>query len=56
MRHMYIRLTLGLLFAVCTVYSFVVANISFALLYLFLSVMFLGSACSLWKNDRQNRR
>lgn len=56
MRHCYIRLTLGILFAACMIFSFVTANFPFALLYLALSVLFLSSAYSLWKDDRDNRR
>jgi len=38
------------------IYSFVTMNIPFVLLYLFLSGVFLFSAHSLWKKDKNNRR
>ena len=56
MRHFYFRLILGIVFIVCMIYSFVTMNIPFALLYLFLGGVFLFSAYSLWKKDKDNRR
>lgn len=56
MRHFYFRLILGIVFIVCMIYSFVTMNIPFALLYLFLGDVFLFSAYSLWKKDKDNRR
>lgn len=52
MRHVYIRLVLGILFAACLIVSLVTANFPFALLYLFLSGAFLLSARALWKKRR----
>lgn len=56
MRHFYFRLILGIVFAVYMIYSFITANIPFALLYLVLGIVFLASAYSLWRNDKDNRR
>lgn len=56
MRHFYFRLILGLVFLSCAVFSLVTANIPFALLYVVLSVVFLFSAYSIWKKDKDNRR
>lgn len=56
MRHFYFRLILGIVFIGCMIFSFVTMNISFALLYLALGVVFLLSAYSLWKKDKDNRR
>lgn len=56
MRHFYFRLILGIVFIGCMVFSFVTMNIPFALLYLALGVVFLLSAYSLWKKDKDNRR
>jgi hypothetical protein len=41
MRHFYFRLILGVVFAICAVYSFITANISFALMYVVLGGVFL---------------
>lgn len=38
------------------IYSFVTMNIPFVLLYIFLGGVFLLSAHSLWKKDKNNRR
>lgn len=56
MRHFCFRLILGIVFVICMIYSFITANISFALLYLVLSSAFLVSAYSLWKKEKDNRR
>lgn len=56
MRHFYFRLILGIVFVACTIFSFATANIPFSLLYLGLGSVFLFSAYSLWKNDKDNRR
>lgn len=56
MRHFYFRLVLGVVFAICAVYSFSTANIPFALMYVVLGGAFLFSAYSLWKKDKDNRR
>ncbi|MDO5401065.1 MAG: hypothetical protein Q4F17_08810 [Eubacteriales bacterium] len=55
MRHCYIRLTLGIVFVVCLVFSLLTANIPFALLYLVLAVTYLVSAWSIWKKERGDR-
>lgn len=56
MRHFYFRLILGVVFAICAIYSFITANIPFALMYVVLGGVFLLSAYSLWKKDKDNRR
>ena len=56
MRHFYFRLVLGIIFVACMIFSFVTANIPFAVLYTFLAGAFLYSAYSLWKKDKDNRR
>lgn len=56
MRHLFFRLILGVVFIGCAVFSFVTLNIPFVLLYLALGVLFLFSAYSLWKKDKNNRR
>lgn len=56
MRHFYFRLILGIVFICCMIYSFITMNIPFALLYIFLGGVFLYSAYSIWKNEKDNRR
>lgn len=56
MRHFYFRLILGIVFIVCMIYSFVTMNVLFALLYVFLGGVFLYSAYSIWKKEKNNRR
>lgn len=56
MRHFYFRLILGIVFVACMIFSFVTANIPFALLYIVLSIALLISAYSLWKKNKENRR
>ena len=56
MRHFYFRLILGVVFIACMIFSFVTMNIPFALLYLVLGAVFLFSAHSLWKKNKDNRR
>ena len=50
------RLILGIVFIGCMIYSFVTMNIPFALLYIFLGGVFLYSAYSIWKKEKDNRR
>lgn len=56
MRHFYFRLILGLAFLGCAVYALVTANIPFAILYVVLGAVFLFSAYSIRKKDKDNRR
>ena len=56
MRHFYFRLILGIVFIGCMIFSFVTMNIPSAVLYLVLGIVFLASAYSLWKKDKENRR
>ncbi len=56
MRHFYFRLLLGTLFMICMLYSFFTANIPFAFLYLALGGIFLFSAYSLRKKEKEKRR
>lgn len=55
MRHFYVRLILGVVFALCAVFSLVTANIPFALIYVVLGGVYLVSACSLWKKNKDDR-
>lgn len=55
MRHFYFRLVLGIVFLLCAVYSFVTANIAFAMLYIILGAVFLFSAYTIWKKNKENR-
>jgi hypothetical protein len=55
MRHFYFRLILGVVFAICAVYSFIKANIPFALMYVVLGGVFLYSAYTIWKKNKDNR-
>lgn len=55
MRHFYFRLALGVVFALCAVYSFITANIPFALLYVVLGGVFLCSACTIRKKNKDDR-
>ena len=56
MRHFYVRLILGIVFVACMIFSFVTVNIPVALMFLALGVLFLLSAHSLWKKEKDNRR
>ncbi|MBB5263476.1 putative membrane protein [Catenibacillus scindens] len=56
MRHFYIRLTLGIVFICCMIFCFVTMNIPFALLYIFLGGVFLYSAYSIWKKEKDHWR
>ncbi len=55
MRHYYFRLSLGIVFLICMVFSIVTLNIPFALLYVILGSQFLYSAYTLRKNGKDNR-
>lgn len=55
MRHFYFRLILGVIFIICAVYSFITANIPFALMYVVLGGVFLYSAYTIWKKNKDNR-
>lgn len=54
MRHFYFRFVLGVVFLCCAVYSFITANIPFALLYVALGGVFLYSSYIMWKKNRNN--
>lgn len=56
MRHFYFRFILGLVFAVCAVYSFVTANIPFAMMYVVLGGVFLYSAYMIRKKGDRDRK
>ena len=56
MRHFYFRLILGIVFIGCMIFSFATVNIPFAVMYLALGIVFLASAYSLWKKEKNNRR
>ncbi len=55
MRHFYFRLILGMVFAVCAVYSFITVNIPFALMYVVLGGVLLYSAYTIWKKNKDNQ-
>ena len=52
MRHFYFRLILGIVWLVVAVVSVVEANISCAALYVVLGIVFLWSAYSTWKKEK----
>lgn len=56
MRHFYFRIILGLVFIGCAIYSLATANFPFALLYVALGGVFLYSAYTIWKKNKDNRR
>lgn len=55
MRHFYFRLVLGIVWLIAAVVSGVSANIPFAVLYVALGIMFLYSAFSIWKKEKDKR-
>lgn len=55
MRHFYFRLILGAIFAVCAIYSFIMVNIPFALLYVVSGGVFLYSAYTIRKNNKNGQ-
>lgn len=55
MRHFYFRLILGIVWLAAAVVSVVKADISSAVLYVVLGIVFLWSAYSIWKKDKGNR-
>lgn len=56
MRHFYIRLVIGIVWLIAAIVNGVTANIPFALLYAVLGIVFLYSAYSTWKKEKDNRR
>ncbi len=53
MRHFYFRLIFGIIWLVVAVFSATVGlNISFAALYVVLGIIFLWSAYSIWKKEK----
>lgn len=57
MRHFYFRLILGIVWLAVAAVSAVKANISFAVLYAVLGMVFLWSAYSVWKKEKgQDKR
>ena len=52
MRHSYFRLILGIVWFVAAIISAVQSNISFATLYVVLGIVFLWSAYSVWKREK----
>lgn len=52
MRHYYFRLIFGIVWLAVAVVSVAKANISFAALYAVLGIVFLWSACSIQKKER----
>ena len=55
MRHFYFRLVLGIVWLIAAVVSGVSANIPFAALYVALGIVFLYSAYSIWKKEKDKR-
>ncbi len=53
MRHFYFRLIFGIVWLAAAVISVVKANISFAALYVVLGIVFLWSAYSTWKKEKE---
>lgn len=56
MRHFYIRLVIGVVWLIAAVVSGVTANIPFAVLYVVLGIVFLYSAYTIWKKEKNKRR
>ncbi len=56
MRHLYFRLIFGIIWLVAAVISVVNANISFAALYVVLGIVFLWSAYSSRKKEKDNEQ
>ena len=54
MRHFYFRLILGIVWLAAAVVSAVNVNVLSAVLYIVLGVVFLWSACSIWRKERGN--
>ena len=54
MRHFYFRLILGIVWLAAAVYSVSKAKRSFAVLYAVLGIVFLWSACSIWKKEKKD--
>lgn len=54
MRHFYFRLMFGIVWLAAAVVSVAKANISFAVLYVVLGIVFLWSADSIWKKEKDN--
>lgn len=52
MRHFYFRLILGIVWLVAAIVSAAGANISFAVLYVVLGIVFLWSAYLIWKKEK----
>lgn len=54
MRHFYFRLILGIVWLAAAAVSAVNVNVLSAVLYIVLGVVFLWSACSIWRKERDN--
>ena len=53
MRHFYFRLIFGIVWMALAAVSVLKANISFAALYVVLGIVFLCSAYSIWKKEKE---
>ena len=53
MRHFYFRLIFGIIWLAVAIVSVVKANISSAVLYVVLGIIFLWSAYSFWKKEKE---
>lgn len=56
MRHFYFRFFFGIVWFAVAIVSAVKSNISFAVLYALMGVVFLWSAYSVRKKEKDNRR
>ena len=54
MRHFYFRSFFGIVWLAIAVISDVRSNISFASLYVVLGIVFLWTACTIWKKEKDN--
>lgn len=56
MRHLLFRLIIGIIWLLAAIISALTGNIPFAALYVVLGIVFLCSAYSLWKKEKDNGR
>ena len=56
MRHFYFRLILGIVWLAAAIVSALGANVLFTALYVVLGIVFLWSAYSIWKKEKDNDR
>lgn len=56
MRHFYFRIVLGIAWLFAAIVSMMNVNISFSALNVVIGIVFLYSAYSIWKKEKDNRR